>query len=104
MNTPRNILLATDLGAREAERRRVLAECEAFIASTPAASGRTIATLCEYGEPGALLADLSFARGTDLIVVGTQGAGLLRGVLFGSVTQRMLADVPVDLLVVPPAS
>jgi len=45
--------------------------------------------------------DLS-ARGIDLVVVGTQGVAVLRGGLFGSVTQRMLADVPVDLLVVPP--
>lgn len=97
-------LIDDKFAAREAERRQAIARCEAFIAATPAAaaSGRPIGTLCEYGDPGTLLADLAIARGIDLVVLGTQGAGVLRGVLFGSVTQRMLADVPVDLLVVPP--
>jgi nucleotide-binding universal stress UspA family protein len=53
-------------------------------------SGRSIATLCEYGEASALLHDLVQARGIDLVVLGIEGRSGLAHVLLGSVAQRLL--------------
>jgi nucleotide-binding universal stress UspA family protein len=88
--------------ARESAWRRAMAESQAFLAATPAVAtaGRPVATLCEYGEAGALLQDLVQARGVDLVVLGTEGrSGLARAVL-GSTAQRLLSRLPVDVLVV----
>jgi nucleotide-binding universal stress UspA family protein len=48
-----------------------------------------------------MIVDAARAFGADLIVVGTRGYGAVRGMVVGSVTQRLLhvADCPV--LVVP---
>ena len=75
---------------------------KAFIAATPAvaAAGRSIATLCEYGEPSALLQDMVQVRGVDLVVLGTEGRSGLAHVLLGSVAHRLLSRLSIDVLVV----
>jgi nucleotide-binding universal stress UspA family protein len=90
------------MAARESAARQATAESEAFLATTPgvSASGRSLATYCEYGEPGALLEDLVQVRGVDLVVVGTEGRTGLAQVLLGSVAQRLLGRLRVDVLVV----
>lgn len=90
------------MAAREAEARKVEAEMQTFLAATPAvtASGRTLATFCEYGEIGALLQDMVQARGVDLVVLGTEGGGGLKGAMLGSVAQRLLTDLAGDVLLV----
>jgi nucleotide-binding universal stress UspA family protein len=65
-----------------------------------AASGRYIATLCEYGEASALLQDLVQVRGVDLVVLGTEGRSGLAHVLLGSVAHRLLRRLSIDVLVV----
>lgn len=90
------------MAQRESAARQAMAESRSFLAATPAAaaSGRSIATLCEHGDSSALLEDLVQARGVDLVVVGTEGRKGLPGVLLGSVAQRLLSDLSVDVLVV----
>jgi len=90
------------MAARESAARQAMAECRSFLAATPAAaaSGRSIATLCEYGRVGALLEDLAQARGVDLVAVGTEGRGGIAGALLGSIAQRLLSDLPTDVLAV----
>jgi nucleotide-binding universal stress UspA family protein len=93
--------LADDRSAvRESAARHAMAESQAFLAATPAAQGRDIRTYCEYGEASALLQDLVQARGADLVVLGTEGRSGLARVLIGSVAQRLLARLHVDVLVV----
>jgi nucleotide-binding universal stress UspA family protein len=65
----------------------------------------------EYEQPGAhvggaahAIADLAAARNAELIVVGTRGQGPVKGLLLGSVTQRLLHIASCPVLAVPPAS
>ena len=65
----------------------------------------------EYEQPGAhvggaahAIADLAAARNADLIVVGTRGQGPVKGLLLGSVTQRLLHIATCPVLAVPPGS
>lgn len=88
--------------ARETLTHEAQAQAWAFLEATPAvaASKRFIATICEHGGVESLLADLVQARGVDLVVVGTSGRGGLASLLLGSVAQRLLQRLPVDVLVV----
>jgi nucleotide-binding universal stress UspA family protein len=99
---PPQSLAADAMAAREAAARWAMADSQAFLADTPAvaADGRHIETICEYGDVGALLQDLVRARGIDLVVLGTEGRSGLAGVLLGSVAERLLSRLLVDVLVV----
>ena len=90
------------MAAREAVAEQAMTESRSFLAATPevAASGRSIETLCEYGEISALLEDLAQARGVDLVVLGTEGRSGLAHALLGSVAQRVLNRLSIDMLVV----
>lgn len=90
------------MAAREAAAQRALAESGAFLAATPAvqAHARPIATLCEYGDVAALLEELVVARNVDLVALGTEGRSGLAKLLLGSVAERLLHRIPVDVLLV----
>ncbi len=51
------------------------------------------------GNPGVEIADWANRHGIDLIVMGSHGHSALAGLLFGSVTQRVLASTTVPVLV-----
>jgi len=51
------------------------------------------------GPPAASLIDEAIARKADLIVVGSRGKSLLRGMLLGSVSRRVLAHAPCSVRV-----
>ena len=53
-------------------------------------------------QPAHQVADLARDTGADLIVVGTRGHGAVKGLVLGSVTQRLLQVAPCPVLVVPP--
>jgi nucleotide-binding universal stress UspA family protein len=90
------------MAAREAVMHRARVESHAFLAATHAvaASGRSVAVVCEYGKVGALLQDLVQVRGVDLVVLGTEGRSGLGGLLLGRVAQRLLGGLAVDVLMV----
>ncbi len=50
-----------------------------------------------------VIADVAAAEDADLIIVGTRGMGPIKGLLVGSVTQRLLHLAPCPVLAVPPA-
>jgi nucleotide-binding universal stress UspA family protein len=90
------------MAAREAERRQALEQCMTFIDSMPAAvaAKARIHSVCEYGEPGALLRDLVTTSSIQLVVLGTAGRSGLTSMLVESTALRLATEVPVDVLLV----
>ncbi len=58
-------------------------------------------TKSKVGNAAHQIAAVAAKDGTDLIVVGTRGHTLLRGLLLGSVTQRLLQIAPCPVLSIP---
>lgn len=56
------------------------------------------------GDPATALLNASRREGTDLVVVGTQGANAVAQHLLGSVARKVLAGCKCDVLVVPPTA
>jgi nucleotide-binding universal stress UspA family protein len=52
------------------------------------------------GDPGLVIAQWAEERGCELVVMGSHGRTALKNLLFGSVTQTVLASTAVPLLVV----
>ncbi len=64
------------------------------------AAGLEPAWFYRVGFPGVVIADWVQEHGVDLVVMGSHGRTALRNLLFGSVTQYVLAATAVPLLVV----
>ncbi|GAB4483287.1 MAG: hypothetical protein OHK0044_32500 [Burkholderiaceae bacterium] len=64
------------------------------------AAGLEPARLYRVGHPGVVIAEWAEGHGVDLIVMGSHGRTALRNLLFGSVTQFVLASSSVPVLVV----
>ncbi|MDI1436565.1 universal stress protein [Polyangium sorediatum] len=90
------------ISARDAAHHRALDEGQAFLENLHAktGSGHAIPLICEYGDPGVLLSDLTHTRGIDLVVLGTAGRTGILGALLGSVAMRLLSTLPSDVLIV----
>jgi nucleotide-binding universal stress UspA family protein len=56
------------------------------------------------GDPAKALAQATWSRKVDLIVLGSGNAGLIRRALLGSVTRQMLQAAACDVLVVRPVA
>jgi nucleotide-binding universal stress UspA family protein len=54
-------------------------------------------------QPGEDIAEVAREAGADVIVVGTRGYSAIKGLLLGSVTQRLLHVSDVPVLAIPPA-
>ena len=54
-----------------------------------------------YGMPLDLIRQEAAAWGADLVVVGSHGKGLVDRLLLGSVTERLLNQLPTSVLIVP---
>jgi nucleotide-binding universal stress UspA family protein len=63
--------------------------------------GAAIQTACVFGEPHAAIVETAQDEHCDLIVLGKQGPDLLELALANSITGRVIAQSPVDVLVVP---
>lgn len=58
-------------------------------------------TRASVGEAAHMVAEAAREEGAEVIVVGTRGRGPLKGLLLGSVTQRLLHLAPCPVLAVP---
>ncbi|HVK70010.1 MAG TPA: universal stress protein [Polyangium sp.] len=94
------------ISARDAAHHRALNEGQAFLTGLreKTTSSHALPLICEYGDPGVLLSDLTHTRGIDLVVLGTAGRTGLLGALLGSVALRLLATLPSDVLIVRPTA
>ncbi|MDB5940847.1 MAG: universal stress protein UspA [Ramlibacter sp.] len=54
------------------------------------------------GDPAHAVVDLIEEHGCDMVIMGTRGTGALLSVLQGSVTQSLMHDSPVPVLLVKP--
>jgi len=60
-----------------------------------------VQTLIEIGDPATIIVDKALELDVDALVISTHGRSGIGRWLFGSVTQKVLADMPCPVLVVP---
>ena len=63
-------------------------------------SGRTVTHAVREGDPAHELISLAEETGADLIVAGARGVSLVRGLIVGSVADRLLQHAPCSVLLV----
>jgi nucleotide-binding universal stress UspA family protein len=91
---------------KEAHRDEMLQEaerlCAAFLAEVPAATypPERLERLFEYGSPDQPISAFVWDRDADLAVVGTHGSSGVFDILIGSAAERLVEDLPCDVLVV----
>ncbi len=56
--------------------------------------------MLETGSPAAAILDVAGRTGADLVVMGSRGLGLVRGVLLGSVSQYVVENAKCAVMVV----
>ena len=82
------------------ERKKSLSEVMAFLAAN-GFSGERLRLEIHEGEATEIISRTVSTLGADLLVMGTHGrSGLLKS-LIGSVTERALRSLSVDILAVP---
>ena len=54
----------------------------------------------ETGSPAPVIIDVAEEHGVDLIVMGSRGLGLVKGVLLGSVSQYVVENAKCAVMVV----
>lgn len=59
-----------------------------------------VVTTAETGSPSVTITDFADEIKADLIVIGSRGLGLVKGVLLGSVSQYVVEHAPCPVLVV----
>lgn len=71
------------------------------VAESLAAQGYQVDALFEAGDPATVIVDTARKLNVDAVVMSTHGRSGISRWLFGSVTQRVLSDMPCPVLVVP---
>ncbi len=82
--------------AAERHAHTVLAAAEASLGPNP---GVEVETVAVHGHPAAVLAEEG--KEATVVVVGTRGAGTLKGMLIGSVSQALAHHCTAPLMIVP---
>jgi len=62
---------------------------------------RNIRTQAAVGDAATVILDTASARKADSIVVGKRGRGRLKGLMLGSVSQKLSALAPTAVVIVP---
>jgi nucleotide-binding universal stress UspA family protein len=84
------------LDERFAQANLVLADAMQKIGEIPGA----LKTDILEGPPAEAILAVVEARGNDLIIMGTRGLGMLKGLLLGSQSQKVVAHAPCPVLLV----
>lgn len=91
------------MAVRAATAARAMEEARAFGASMPAAASRpAMPVLCEHGDIVRVLTALAHEKETDLVVLGAKGHSRVADLLLGSTAQRLVAELPIDVLLARP--
>jgi len=80
----------------ESKCKESLAPCEALCAE----NGLKYKSVIRRGTPSAVIVQVAEEENCDLIVIGSRGLGNIAGAVMGSVTNKVLKDAPVPVLVV----
>ena len=75
--------------------QRLLDEAAAIVGEGPEIHRELL-----FGTPAECILEVAETRGCDLIVIGTRGLGLLRGLLLGSQAQKVINHAACPVLVV----
>ena len=54
----------------------------------------------ETGSPAVVILDFATSNDMDLIVMGSRGLGLFKGALIGSVSQKVVEESPIPVMVI----
>ena len=84
------------------EQQRASAELTTFL--QPQLGGAVWSRRVEEGEPLRIISAVATEIGADLLVIGTHGRTGLAKVLLGSVAEKALRTLDVDILAVPPVA
>jgi nucleotide-binding universal stress UspA family protein len=82
------------------EGQKVLKEARASCAELLINRPVQVETVVHYGDPAGQIIDFAEKRQFDLIVLGCRGGGPLRGVIIGSVSQKVLHGTQCPVLIV----
>jgi nucleotide-binding universal stress UspA family protein len=92
-----SLILEEDAGVRLAVGERILAECSDLARQHGA---QQVETLLLEGDPATVLIARSQAEEAELVVLGAKGTGSLKGLLVGSVSQKVCQLAPCACLTV----
>jgi nucleotide-binding universal stress UspA family protein len=90
------LLAAPLIDAEDGNTDRLLRDARQLLAPEPTA----FLSVAGRGDPAEVLRDVAREHRADLLVVGRRGRDFAARVLLGSVTSRLIADAPCDVLVV----
>ncbi len=76
--------------------------CTAFNGQFPACRLMVEAVIVEEGEPVKRILHHAHTGGYDMLVMGSRGYGLIRGILTGSTSQSMVRECRIPVFIVPP--
>jgi nucleotide-binding universal stress UspA family protein len=95
---------AEDLRAALANSRRMAKEeLERCVAQNVPAGVRTTSVVAEDHAVSAIV-NYAIQNGIDLIVMGTRGGGSIERLLLGSVSERVIAESPIPVTLIPRAA
>lgn len=93
-----------DLRAALADSRRMAKEeLERCVGQNVPAGVRTTSVVVE-DHPVSAIINYAIENGVDSIVMGTRGGGSIERLLLGSVSERVVAESPVPVTLIPPAA
>jgi nucleotide-binding universal stress UspA family protein len=72
------------------------ASCETLLKNRPV----RVETVVDHGDPADKIIDFAEKRPCDLVILGCRGIGPLRGVIIGSVSQKVLHGTQCPVLIV----
>jgi len=82
------------------EGQEVLKEAQLACSTVLQEQSVQVETVVYYGDPAEQIIDFAEKRKVDLIIMGCRGFGPLRGVLIGSVSQKVLHSTHCPVLIV----